>query len=365
MADSSLQAVYRALKAGDLAPVYYVTGDEDMLKDDLIAAIADAALDPAARDFNFDNRSAGDLDGEALHTLIETPPMLADRRVVVVRGLEQWRRNAKVWAVLEAYLPNPSPTTVLILTHRTGKAPSGGREKEEKPHAPVSAHARTVTAAGLAPDQVHRWVVKRAQRAGLTLDDDAAAHLVQAVRGDLASLAMEIEKLAAAAPTGGAVTTDDVAALVGVRRGETLHDWVDAALAREVPRAVELVDVVLAHPGVSAVQMVFTLGTALIGARTARALLDGTRGSRGVEGRVFEVLRQARPAPHLLRSRNWKAEAARWTTAAAHWTASELDGALTAAHDADKALKSTTVSDERGILTTMLLGFAPPDRAAA
>jgi len=287
-----------------------------------------AVVDDASRDFNVDVRSAGDLNGENLHALVETPPMLAERRLVVVRGLEQWRRNAKVWQVLRRYLEHPSPTTVLVLTHGAAQDPDAG----------LVSDTTHVVLDGLKPNQIRSWLGKRAKRANLELEDDAAEHLVTALGGDLAQLAVEIEKLVAAAPGDRPLTVGDVAALVGVRRGETVHDWVDAVLAHDTPRAIALVDVVLGQAGVTAVQMVTSIGTALIGVRLARALIDQGAASREVERRVYQAIRAARPP----KVRKWDREAANWSAAARRWSAEDLDAATAVAYDADLQLKSTT-----------------------
>ncbi len=80
----------QAIQHGTLAPVYYLTGEEEILKDELVTAIVDAAVDPTSRDFNVDIRGAGDLNGESLHALLETPPMLAERRVGEERRSRRW-----------------------------------------------------------------------------------------------------------------------------------------------------------------------------------------------------------------------------------------------------------------------------------
>jgi hypothetical protein len=182
----SFDSAYRQIRRGDLAPVYYLTGEEDVLKDELITFVQQQVVDPASRDFNLDVRSAGDLDGESLHTLVETPPMLAERRVVVVKNLEQWRKNAKVWRVLEQYLANPSPTTVLLIVHGAGEAPN----------AKLKAHAVHVKLEPLNPERLVRWVERRSKETGFTIEPEAVEHLVSAVSGDLSHLAMEVEKLA-------------------------------------------------------------------------------------------------------------------------------------------------------------------------
>lgn len=347
----SFDAAYRAIRRGELAPVYYLTGTEDVLKDELVSLIRDQVLDPSTRDFNFDARAAADLDGESLHALIETPPMLAERRVVIVRYLEQWRRNAKVWQVLRRYLANPSPTTVLVLTHGAG----------EKVQRAIADHAETVDAAPLNPDRLRRWVGVQADRVGITLETEAVEHLLRALGDDLSLLSVEIDKLGAAVGSDRPVGAPDVAALVGIRRGETPSDWVAAVLGRDVTRAVEMVDDVLASAGVTAVRLVTLLGTTLVGTRVARSVMDRDGTGSRVERAVFDAIKAARP-PGL---RGWSDEARTWTAACRRWGAGALDAAIRATYDADRLLKSSTVSDERGILINLVLRVGGDRRAAA
>lgn len=347
----TLERAYGGLRKGDVAPAYCLSGPADVLKDELVEAIAEAVLEPGMRDFNLDVRAAGDLDGEALNTLVETPPMLAARRVVVVRGIEQWRKNAKSWEVLSAYLARPSPSTVLILVHAG----------DDTPDARVVKHTTHVEVGPLKPEHVARWVQREASRLSIRLADDAVDHLVASVGGDLGVLRQELAKLAAALPPGASVSVADVGDLVGIRRGETVHDWVDAVLARDVARAAELLDVVLRQGSTSGVQLVMALGTGLVGVRLARGLADSGTGWGRLPGAVFERIRAARP-PGL--RRGWRDEAGRWAAAARDWTPDALDHAIGAAAEADRRLKSTTISDERGILLTMLLTLTEP-RAAA
>lgn len=348
-ASLDFDSAFRQIRRGELAPVYYLTGDEDVLKDELVSLMLEQAVDPASRDFNLDVRSAGDLDGESLHALIETPPMLAERRTVVIKALEQWRRNARVWKVLERYVANPSPTTMLVLVHGAG----------QKPHADLSRKSVHVVVGGLDPKRLARWVKLRAERLGFAIEPDAITHLMDALGSELSQLVMEIEKLAGAAgelPMG----VEDVANLVGVRRGETAHDWVGTVLERDIPRAIGMLENVLSASSVNGVRLVAGLGTALVGVRLARALLDNGTAARRVEQAVLQHIRQARPAG----LGSWNAEAARWAAAARNWAADDISRALSSAYEADRALKSTTISDEVGTLSDMLLVMSTR-RAAA
>ncbi len=349
MGSSSFESVHRSVKRGEIAPVYYLTGDADVLKDDLVTAIVDAALESTSRDFNLDVRAAGDLDPAGLHALVETLPVLAERRVVVIKGLEQWRKNARTWEALRRYLTRPSPTTVLILVHGVGEPPDAGL-------AQAGAH---VAVAVPGPDGLRRWVSARAQRAGLEIDAEAIEHLVRAIGPDLAHLGTELEKLAAAVGDGPA-TSADVAQLVGVNRGATVEDWVDAVAARDTLRALRLTDVVLPQAGVTAVRMLIALGTELVGIRLARALAGGGLVGTRLERALLEQLRRIRPVG----VRNWEAQARSWAAAAQRWTPDELDQAIRATYQADRALKSTTVSDDGATLRSLLLSLGVGKAAA-
>lgn len=353
MAALTLDALLRSLKKGAPDPVYLLYGDEDVLKDEAVRALLDAAVDVAARDFNLDSRFAADLDAEALHTLLNTPPMLAERRAVVLRGVELLgKRKSKLRDELMRYLAAPSPTTVLVLVVSAG----------EDPDADVARRATAVACDALAPERVARWVSHHAATLKLTLAAEVVTLLVEAVGNDLTALARELEKLAALAGDRP-VTAADVTALVGVRRGETVHDLVEAALERQAggARAAELVEPVLEQAGMSAVKIVSLLGTHLVGTALARAERDRGEGGARLEEAVLRQIQALRPYG----LRNWRQEAARWARWSGLWTAAELSRRLRLALAADRALKSTTVTDDRGIVTQLVLSFAAARREAA
>jgi DNA polymerase-3 subunit delta len=348
----TLDALLRSLKKKGAAPerVYLLHGDEEVLKDEAIRALLDAAVG-SNRDFNLDVRYAADLTPDSFHALVNTPPMLAERRAVVVRGVEQLgKRKTKLRDELLRYLADPNPTTVLVLVVAAG----------EELDAELARGCASVLLEPLAADRVPRWLQHRASTLGVTLAPDAVELLLSAVGGDLSTLACELEKLASlAAGTGRPVSADDVTSMVGVRRGETIYDLVHAAMERRAARAAQLVEPILEQAGMSGVKILSLLGTHLVGTAVARAERD--RGTARLEDAVFHQMQTARPYG----LRNWREEAAHWAKWSLQWNAGDLGRALRAALAADNALKTATVSDDRGIVTQLVLGFAKMDREAA
>lgn len=337
----------RALGRGELAPVYYLHGTEDILKEEASRAIVDRALEPHERDFNLDLRSAAGLDPEALHTLINTLPMMAARRCVVIKEVEVWKRKAGPREVLLKYLENPSSDTVLVLQET---APADDKLREYEPDAELADRTFSVDVKELEPDRVPRWILHQAKRLGVTLGEGAAEHLAAATGYDLGALRSELEKLTGL-PEGGPITREQIGELVGIRHGETLDDWVDAVLGDQTVEALQLTARVLGQSGMSGVKMVTNLGSGLIGLKMTRALYEkGNRGS-SLERALFDRFRQIRP----FGLGDWKTVTRNWSRWVEAWPAARLNAAIKSTLETDQALKDTRISDEDGTMVGLVL----------
>jgi len=212
----------------------------------------------------------------------------------------------------------------------------------------------------LPAERARRWLLRRARGLGVELEDPAADHLLAATGNELGAVAAELLKLAAL-PTGAPLTAEQVGALVGVRHGETIYDWRDAVLEGAAGPAAAMLGPLLDQPGVTGVRLVTLLGTTLVGVGLARSHFDHRVRGGALERLVFDRLRQLR----LFGLPDWKAESARWARWAAEWPGARVRQGLRAARDADQALKNTTISDERGILTDLVLRLTVGRAAAA
>jgi DNA polymerase III subunit delta len=341
MPPQTFEAFFRSLKKAEPSGAYYFHGAEDVLKDEAAQALLDRTLDPSLRDFNFDQRSTPQLDPESLYTLCATLPMMAERRVVVLREIEGLKRKPKVRAALLAYLARPAPETVLLMVQGSGE------ESEDKE---LSRLAVSVACDALPPERVRKWLQHRADSLGIRLEADAADHLMRAVGSELGPLQSELQKLSAL-PTDQAVTADVVGQIVGVRHGETVFDWRDALFDGRTGDAVRLLPRLLDQPGSSAVKLVTMTGTTLVGVGIARSHYDRRLRARALDDAVFETIRRNRVFGLL----SWSEEKSRWVRWAALWTPARLSAGLRATLAADTALKGTTISDEVGILSDMVL----------
>lgn len=344
------RAFRRALQARQFERVYYLFGEDDFLKERAARELADAAVDPATRDFNLDVRAAADLEGAALGSLLGTPPMMAERRLVVVRDVGALRRDAR--QALDRYLARPAEDIVLVLV-----APGGEKAKPDKA---LVERTCAVDFAPLSEDRVARWIVHHAStELGATISAEAASLLQQAVGNDLPALAAELDKLASYT-SGAPIDEGAVSAVVGVRRGETLGDFLDRVARRDAAAALDLLPHILAQPKTTAVSVVMALSTQFLALAWADAMRAGGTPTFRLEGELFGFLKSG---GSVFTGRPWGEAVKAWAAAVDQWDAASLDGALDALLTADIALKETRVSSDAQVLATLVLALCTPDAA--
>jgi DNA polymerase-3 subunit delta len=206
------------------------------------------------------------------------------------------------------------------------------------------------------------WIAQHARKLDVQVSDDGVALLADAVGADLAHAAGEIDKLASYA-NGRPITAADVEAIVGVRRGETVADLLDAVAARDGARAVALVATVLTQPKTSAVPVVNSLAVQTLAMSWARAARDAGLNASRVESELFRLLKTGGAFP----GRPWPDAVKCWSRNLAQWSRDELKNALDHLLAADLALKDSRVSSEEGVVMSLVLALcaATPSRAAA
>ena len=109
-------AVRRALQKGGKGGVFFLHGDDEFRKDEAVRALVEAHVDPATRDFNLDVLRGGEMDAERLASVLATPPLMAEWRVVVVREAQAIAGSPRARAVVEELLERPVPGLALVLT---------------------------------------------------------------------------------------------------------------------------------------------------------------------------------------------------------------------------------------------------------
>jgi DNA polymerase III subunit delta len=339
------KALRKAIRArGPFEPVYYLHGADDYLKEDALRDLLASAVDPATRDFNLDICTASELDPEALGSLLGTPPMMAERRVVVLRDVQAMTADTR--GALERYLAQPAPDLMLVMV-----APAGESRKGDEA---FRARACPVEFTPLDDARLPKWIAHHAKEAhDATITPEACAMLHSIVGNDLPALAAELDKLASYV-SGRAIDEDAVGAIVGVRRGETLADLLDAVAQRDAASALAVLPHVMQQPKMGGVPVVMALTAQMLALGYGAARRVGGTSTRALESEYWTFLKSG---GSVMTGRPWGDAVKAWAREVERWDVPTVDRALALLYDADIALKDTRVSTEDRVVATTILAI--------
>jgi DNA polymerase-3 subunit delta len=308
--------------------VFYLHGSDEYRKERFAAALAEAHLDPATRDFNFDPFHGSEADLERLASAIRTPPMMAEFRVVLVRETQAFAGSQHAREFLTAVASAPPPGLLLVLLCTPPD------KSKARFYADLAGASHAIAFEPPSMDELPAFLMDWSRETfHRELDEDAARALGQAVGADLAILEKELEKLSTLVKEGERITRETVeAAGTRVPRQDRWR-WFDTVGQGHFREALVGLPVLLDH-GESGVALVAGLGTHLL--RVGVALEGGAA-----------AVSAALPPNMRWNSRSYVDQSRGWTSGA-------LGRALGGLLRADELLKSSKVPEET-LLETWLL----------
>jgi DNA polymerase-3 subunit delta len=216
--------------AGGGRAVWLVEGDDATLVGERVRGLVDELVGTADRSLVVEDFRGDELDLATVAVACQTPPFLADRRVVVVRDIGRFTTEQA--APLLAYLDAPLETTALVLA-------AGGGRMAAKLSAAVKAHGQVIGTAVSGRD-AGAWVRQLLRQAPIRLDP-AAESLVESHLGeDLGRLTALVDVLVAAHGEGARLGPDDVKLYLGEAGSVAPWDFTDAIDRGETTTAIGL-----------------------------------------------------------------------------------------------------------------------------
>ncbi len=308
---------------------FYLHGDDQFRKEEALRALIDAHVDEATRDFNLDLMRGGEVSPETLASVLATPPMMGEWRVVVLREVEGLASSKRARDELLRIVEDVPPGLALLMSCTP---PRGSKAKF---YTDLAKRAHSVEFKAISDADVPGWLMERAKSAhGVRVDVDAARALGAAIGTDLGILARELEKLSEFVGDRQRVALADVEKAGTRLPSQDRWAWFDMVGERRFEEARRAL-VTLLGQGESGVGLVIGLTSHLLRIGIA---VDG--GASALE----DVL----PMHQKWLARRLKDQARRWTGA-------QVAHALSGLRDVDRLLKASPHTDEH-FLETWLLG---------
>ena len=199
----------KELAQGRIRPAYLLAGSEPLFRDECLAAIREAVLAGASEDFNLDRLTGDRLSAGILSDSLQTLPVMAERRLVVVSHLDSRGRATVREELAEALLKavktleNQQEAVMVVVAPKVDKR-SRWVKAFKAPAALVDCEPPKKM-----PD-LTRFIEGDAKRQGVSLGSGAAEHLAERIGPQLLVLQGELAKAALLAGEGNPVTREHI-----------------------------------------------------------------------------------------------------------------------------------------------------------
>jgi DNA polymerase-3 subunit delta len=235
----------------ELRPVYLVLGEEHYLADRVLAALRRAAMKGGVPGFNEDKFTAGEVNADKVIAAARTVPMMAKRRLLLVRNVERWekkgdeddddddasasKRSGSALDQLAEYARAPIDSTVLVLCAAKLHA-----QRKLVTHAKKSGYV--VACNPLSDKDLPGFIRELAAEKGHKIGSEAAHMLGQLAGPELGYVADALERLSLFVGEGKPITEDAIANIVTKVRQGTVWELVGAIGQKRLDRALAALD---------------------------------------------------------------------------------------------------------------------------
>jgi DNA polymerase III subunit delta len=251
------------LKQQEPAAAYLFAGPEPYQRDFCRKALIERVLPNAEeRESGFTRHDLQEMPLDAVIEDARSLSLFTSRRLIVVTNAEAVLPRGKAAAedsddggsatgskgaaaALEAYLRNPVPGVVLVFEAARYDFQGEDKKKLERVQKFFSAVPHEVDFPHLSDQQARTFARKLASGAGLKIGDAELDQLVEALGGEAARIAAEIEKLRVYSAGGKEIGSAEISQLVPEARESTIFALVGALGRNDRAAALDVLDTLI------------------------------------------------------------------------------------------------------------------------
>jgi len=216
-----------------LAPVYFLTGDEPYFIDMISDTIENEALDEADRAFNQIVVYGRDVDVETIANHARSFPMMGERMVVIVKEAQ----DVKNLEEFEKYLETIPDTTMLVFVYKYKKF-----DKRKTLAKKIDKMGVWFESKKLYDSNIPGWIQSYLKGEGYSITPKATQMLADFLGTDLHKIANELKKLTIALPKNKSIDDADVERNIGISKDYNVFELQNAIGSRDVLKANRIVN---------------------------------------------------------------------------------------------------------------------------
>jgi DNA polymerase-3 subunit delta len=239
MPEISAEKLIARLSTGKPVAAIVLLGTDSYLREMCRNTIIEACVPEAAREWALARIAVQDSGWDEVLQRAQTMPMLAQRQVIIVEGVESLEKlgektRDEIVEELAKYFESPAPFSVLLFE-------ASSMDKRQK-YSKLLAERALLVELTIGGESAAALAAQMAKDCGAEIDRDAAALLAEILNSEPSRMRMEIEKLATYVEKGQRITSAEVEGLVVAARKNTVWQLADMLAGRRRDAALEFLD---------------------------------------------------------------------------------------------------------------------------
>lgn len=228
-------SLIKEIKAKQFKPFYLLHGEEPYYIDIISKSIENESLEEHERDFNQTIVYGKDADMISLVAEARNFPMMAERRLIVVREAQDIKD--KDLESLESYFLEVSPTTIFVFCYKYKKLDS-----RKKLYKEISKVGTIFLSEKVKEYKIGDWINSYLKSTSYSITPKACTLLADFLGNDLGKITNELDKLALLVQAGTTINEVHIEENIGISKDYNVFELVNAVQVRDFPKAFKIVN---------------------------------------------------------------------------------------------------------------------------
>ena len=249
------ELILKDLKANKYAPIYFLQGDEPYYIDQISNHIENNCLPEHEKSFNQTILYGKDTNTNTVIQRARQFPMMAERTLILVKEAQEMSDLEKEAGakLLEAYVQNPLPSTVLVFCYKNKKLDA--RKALTKT---IDKHTKLVTSEKIKDYKLDAWVESYFASKQLKTTKKACHIIAENIGNDLNRIVNEIDKILINVDAKTTIDENIVEKYIGISKEFNVFELQNALLKKDIYKSNLIIKHFQLNPKANPLVMVVT-----------------------------------------------------------------------------------------------------------
>ncbi len=225
--------IIQDIESGKFEKIYFLHGEEPLFMDMITNALVEHALQEHERDFNQTIKYGKEADALSLISEAKGYPMMAERRLVVLKEAQDFRGIED----LVSYFDAPNDQTIFVLNYKYKNYDS--RKKSIKA---AAKNGLVFKSEKIKEYRLPDWIKTHVVSKGYSISPKASMLLAEFLGNDLSRIVNEIDKLEILVEKGTTINEIHIEENIGISKDYNVFELINAVGSRNVEKANRIVD---------------------------------------------------------------------------------------------------------------------------